>query len=51
MTDVPYGTWGLNHQYYCAPGDCISACMHAGKKLFKLKSKGYKDGVKTQETR
>ena len=49
--------WGPNHHYYWTPG--VSTCMHAVKKerrlenekLFELKSRGYRDGIKRKETR
>ena len=37
MIDVPYGTWGSNHHYYCTPGDC--ACIHAVKNKNSLNKK------------
>ena len=50
-------SWGTNHHYYWTPSDCT--CMHAvkkgrrleNKKLFELKSRGYRDGIKRKETR
>ena len=47
-------SWRPKKHFYCTPGDCT--CMHAVKKgrrleNKKIKSKGYRDGIKRKETR